>query len=180
MEGLLQANLIKAGDAIDFMFKKFHICGMVGMGGHIVNTIITTPDGKTMRTLVNHVYPSLTAWSEACLREGLSEENMRYASWKRVRHLASDRTLQSLRAEYNIGKKGAQASRQDLYAEINRLHASVKKMTRVTPTREYPTSQLVIETDQLLTDSAALDFFRKWNGTCLGSTCLPQTGGVSD
>lgn len=172
-------NLIKAGDAIDFMFKKFHIHGTVGMGGHIVNTVITTPCGETTRTLENNVYPSLTAWSEACLREGLNEENMRYASWKRVRHLASNRTLQSLRAEYNIGKKGAHASRQDLYAEINRLHTSVKKMTRVTPTLPPP-SKIVEDTDQMLSDSAALDFFRKWNGTYLGSICLPQTGGVSD
>ena len=55
--------------------------------------------------LIYPTYPSLTAWSEACLREGLQEENTRYASWKRIIHQKSGRTLQNLRSQLNANTK---------------------------------------------------------------------------
>ena len=177
MEGLIQNRLINVSDQIEFMFKKYVIRGRVGFGGHIYGTAITDPNGTVSRALHDQSFPSLTSWSEACLREGLEEENMRYASWKRVIHIPSQRTLQSLRSEYNVCIKASQASRQDLFSEINRLHRLVREMTRTPlPQKDLDQSQ----TDKLLSDSAAIEFFRKWNGTCLGSTCLPQTGGDSD
>lgn len=181
MEGLIQNRLINVSDTIEFAFKKYVIRGLVGHGGHIYGTVIVNPNGDASRVLYAQSFPSLTSWSEACLREGLSEENMRYASWKRVIHVPSQRTLQSLRSEYNVSVKAVQASRQDLFSEINRLHRLVREMTRtpLPPTpRRSPT--LCRSTDDLLVESEAIEFFKKWNGTCLGSTCLPQTGGTSD
>jgi len=178
MEGLIEQQFINIGDRIHFVFKGFQIYGKVMHGGHIGGTQIVRPDQSQVNTLYSRVYPSLTSWSEACLREGLNEENMRYASWKRVVHVASQRTLQSLRSEYNVNAKSAHASRQDLFAEINRLHLKVKQMTR-TPT-PLPSSATVHQTDQLLVDSDAIEFFREWSGTCLARSCLPQTGGMSD
>lgn len=177
MEGLLTQNFIQLGDGIEFVFKKFKIHGKVGHGGHITHTIIVTPQQEILQNLQHRVYPSLTAWSEACLREGLHEENMRYASWKRVIHQESGRTLQSLRSEYNVSVKTSHASRQDLYAEINRLHLKVKQMTRVVPVY---TPTPCVRTDRLLKDSDAIAFFKEWNGSCLANTCLPQTGAISD
>ena len=175
MEGLIRNRLINVSDRIEFTFKRYKISGKVGHGGHIGDTVIVDPGGEVNRSLESHMFPSLTSWSEACLREGLLEENMRYASWKRVIHVPSQRNLQSLRSEYNVSVKAVQASRQDLFSEINRLHRRVKEMTRVSV--EVPSTLVV---DQLLVDSAAIEFFKKWNGTCLGRTCLPQTGGISD
>ena len=186
MEGLIQKHLINVCDTIEFVFKKFTIRGRVGYGGHIYGTSITDPEGNISVVLQDQNFPSLTSWSEACLREGLSEENMRYASWKRVIHTPSQRTLQSLRSEYNVCVKAAQSSRQDLFSEINRLHRLVREMTRTPLPQLDPVllhqSQTTLResTDKLLIDSAAIEFFRKWNGTCLGNTCLPQTGGDSE
>ena len=94
---------------------------------------------------------------------------MRYASWKRVLHSPSQRTLQSLRSEYNVSVKAANASRQDLFGEINRLHRRVREMTRV---QYVPRRNLVLgrQTDRLLEDSAAIEFFKEWNGTSSAST----------
>jgi len=178
MEGLLQNRLINVYDRIEFTFKKYKISGKVGHGGHIGNTVILNPGGELNISLEKHVFPSLTSWSEACLREGLLEEGMRYASWKRVIHVPSQRTLQSLRSEYNVSVKAVQASRQDLFSEINRLHRKIKEMTRAPQPREM--TRNIGAVDKLLVDSRAIEFFKKWNGTCLGNTCLPQTGGISD
>jgi hypothetical protein len=71
-----------------------------------------------------------------------------------------------------------QASRQDLFSEINRLHRKIKEMTRAPQPREM--TRNIGAVDKLLVDSRAIEFFKKWNGTCLGNTCLPQTGGISD
>ena len=98
MEGLIANRLINVSDQIEFMFKKYKIIGNVGYGGHIGNTVIISPSGEENLSMTEHMFPSLTSWSEACLREGLHEEGMRYASWKRVIHVPSQRTLQSLRS----------------------------------------------------------------------------------
>ena len=179
MEGLLQNRLIDVYDPIEFTFKKYKITGKVCHGGHIGNTVIVNPDGGLNLSLEGHMFPSLTSWSEACLREGLLEEGMRYASWKRVIHVPSQRTLQNLRSEYNVSVKAVQASRQDLFSEINRLHRKIKEMTRA-PQPQEMTRGHAEAVDKLLVDSNAIEFFKKWNGTCLRDTCLPQTGGISD
>ena len=121
MEQLITIGLIEIGDQIKFIFKKNAIYGTIGHGGHVLNTIIQSPNMTEIKTLFTRTYPSLTAWSEACLREGLQEENTRYASWKRVIHVRSGRTLQSLRSQLNVSTKMVGASRQDLFAEINRF-----------------------------------------------------------
>ena len=168
MEGLLKNRLLQVSDRIEFTFKKYRIYGSVAHGGHIGNTLIISPDGNENTTLQNWTYPSLTAWSEACFREGLSEENMRYASWKRVIHTPSQRTLQSLRSEYNVSFKTVHASRQDLFSEINRLHRQVNTLKRVKPV--YVPNPVTDQTDNLLMESGAIEFFKKWNGTYLQST----------
>ena len=84
MEQLITIALVNIGDQIQFMFKKNKISGTIGHGGHVLHTTIHCPNTVEIRTLYTRSYPSLTAWSEACLREGLQEENTRYASWKRV------------------------------------------------------------------------------------------------
>lgn len=179
MEGLIQNRSVSVYDKIEFVFKKYKITGKIGFGGHIGNTVIINPHGKKNLCLERHMFPSLTSWSEACLREGLMEEGMRYASWKRVIHVPSKRTLQSLRSEYNVSAKASQASRQDLFSEINRLHRKIKEMTRVPQPQPLEMSRHT-HVDNVLEDSNAIEFFKKWNGTCLGNTCLPQTGGISD
>ena len=128
MESLICAELLNIGDTIQFTFKSVKIQGEVGHGGHILNTMLHGAEDPTR--LYQRIYPSLTAWSEACLREGLGEENTRYASWKRVLHMNSGRTLQSLRSEDNVANKRSLASRTDLFEEINRLHKEKDEITR--------------------------------------------------
>lgn len=158
MESLIVAGLLTIGDTIQFTFKNITIHGTVGHGGHIVNTVLH--GASEPKRLSQRIYPSLTAWSEACLREGLGEENTRYASWKRVLHVASGRTLQSLRSEDNVANKRELASRTDLYEEINRLHKCLERLKREPPL-ERPRSQF-LESEEMKT--RLLTFFDAWNG----------------
>lgn len=158
MESLIASGLLSIGDTIQFTFKNVTIQGAVGHGGHILNTVLCGANAP--KCLHQRIYPSLTAWSEACLREGLGEENTRYASWKRVLHVASGRTLQSLRSEDNVANKRELASRTDLYEEINRLHKKIERMQREPPV-ERPTSQF-LESEEMKT--RLLAFFDEWNG----------------
>lgn len=158
MEQLIGAGLVNVGDRIHFTFKKNRIMGSVGFGGHILNTIILSENAKNL-ALFPHSYPSLTAWSEACLREGLHEENTRYASWKRIIHEGkTQRTLQSLRSQLNVNTKMDAASRQDLYSEINRLHATVMQMKRVPRLQR----ESAATTDALLMTPSVIASFRRW------------------
>lgn len=161
MEQLITIGLVQIGDQIRFMFKKNTINGTIGHGGHVLNTIIVCPKSTEIRTLYTRSYPSLTAWSEACLREGLQEENTRYASWKRVIHVKTGRTLQSLRSQLNVSTKMVGASRQDLFAEINRLQM---KVTQLTQLKAEPRDSASV-TDQLLMTPSVLKFFKEWAAT---------------
>lgn len=163
MEQLLGIHLIQVGDEIVFHFKRNEIRGTVGYGGHILNTMITDASGAKIKTLFSRTYPSLTAWSEACLREGLQEENTRYASWKRVTHVKTGRTLQSLRSQLNVNTKMASASRQDLYAEINRLHMENARLQKV---QLQPRDDASV-TDALLMTPGVIEFFKTWATTSL-------------
>ena len=161
MEQLITIGLVNIGDEIKFMFKKNTICGTIGHGGHVLNTIIKCPNDAEIRTLYTRSYPSLTAWSEASLREGLQEENTRYASWKRVIHCPTKRTLQSLRSQANVNSKMSFASRQDLYSEINRLHMEIARLKKVQlmPRKDAST------TDKLLMTPSVVKFFKDWVAT---------------
>lgn len=160
MEQLINTGLIHIGDVIQFTFKRNQIMGSVGHGGHILHTVITI-DSIENKTLFTHTYPSLTAWSEACLREGLQEENTRYASWKRIIHQKSGRTLQNLRSQFNANTKMSAASRQDLFSEINRLQLMVMQQKRV-PRLERPPATT---TDALLLDPVVIACFKRWAAT---------------
>ena len=163
MEELIRIGLVEVGDEIMFHFKKHKMIGQVGYGGHIIKTVITRADGVNVETLMTRIYPSLTAWSEACLREGLLEEHTRYASWKRVTHLKSQRTLQSLRSQAHVSTKTTQASRQDLFMEINRLQTLVSQLTKknIAPRESAET------TDALLMTPSVVEYFKHWATTSL-------------
>lgn len=158
MESLISAELLSIGDVIQFTFKNVKIQGEVGHGGHILNTTLHGAEEPTR--LYQRIYPSLTAWSEACLREGLGEENTRYASWKRVLHIKSGRTLQSLRSEDNVANKRSLASRMDLFEEINRLHKIIARLRREPPLPR-PTSAFLQSEEMKL---RLLAFFDARNG----------------
>ena len=161
MEQLITIGLVSIGAQIHFMFKKNKICGTIGHGGHVLHTMIQCPNAMLIKTLYTRSYPSLTAWSEACLREGLQEENTRYASWKRVIHVKSGRTLQSLRSQLNVSTKMVGASRQDLFAEINRLQMKVAQLTQL---KAEPRDSASV-TDQLLMTPSVIKFFKEWVAT---------------
>ena len=165
MEQLIAIQKILVGDPIQFVFKKNRIQGSVGHGGHILNTVIYSSKNKEIRTLYSRTYPSLTAWSEACLREGLQEENTRYASWKRVIHVPSGKTLQSLRSTLNVATKMSAASRQDLFAEINRLRQElVRAKQQALVPRRSPSV-----TDELLMTPSVVEYFNHWATTSLSN-----------
>tara|TARA_Y100000992_G_scaffold246994_1_gene178440 strand:+ start:583 stop:1083 length:501 start_codon:yes stop_codon:yes gene_type:complete len=165
MESLIKIGLLDVGDEISFVFKKNKMVGKVGYGGHVINTTITRADGVVVETLMTRIYPSLTAWSEACLREGLLEEHTRYASWKRVTHVKSQRTLQSLRSQANVSTKASQASRQDLFMEINRLQTLVSQLKKknIAPRESAET------TDALLMTPSVIEYFNRWATTSLSN-----------
>ena len=153
MEALLH-ELVAVGDPVYFVFKRHVIHGVIGAGGQILQTVIESPEGVQDYVLYTHVYASLTAWSESALCEGLGEESTRYASWKRVIHAPSGKTLQALRSELNVNLKGVVASRQDLYAELNRY----RLMSKV----ELPARPSAAAADVLLMSPSGIASFEKW------------------
>lgn len=166
MEELIRIGLVEVGDEIMFHFKKHKMIGQIGHGGHIRMTVITRADGVIVETLMTRIYPSLTAWSEACLREGLLEEHTRYASWKRVIHVKTERTLQSLRSQAHVSTKTTQASRQDLFMEINRLQTLVSQQKK----RNIKPRKCAETTDALLMTPSVVAFFKHWATTSLSNS----------
>jgi len=165
MEALIKLGLIEVGDEIQFVFKKNQMVGQVGYGGQVVNTVISKADGTVVNSLTTRIYPSLTAWSEACLREGLLEEHTRYASWKRVTHVKTQRTLQSLRSQANVSTKMSQASRQDLFMEINRLQTVVAQLKK----KNLQPRESAETTDALLMTPSVVEYFKHWATTSLSN-----------
>ena len=152
MEQLIAIQKISVGDLIQFVFKKNRIQGIVGHGGHILNTVIYTSEKKEIRSLYSRTYPSLTAWSEACLREGLQEENTRYASWSAL-YMSLGETLQSLRSTLNVATKMSATSRQDLFSEINRLRQISESKAGTISAKSSATV-----TDELLMTPSVVEF----------------------
>ena len=165
MEELIRIGLVEINDEIQFHFKKHKMVGQVGYGGHVINTVITRADAVIVNTLMTRIYPSLTAWSEACLREGLLEEHTRYASWKRVIHVRTQRTLQSLRSQAHVSTKTTQSSRQDLFMEINRLQTQVSQLKK----KNLAPRESAETTDALLMTPSVVEYFKHWATTFLSN-----------
>lgn len=165
MEELIQIGLVELGDEIFFNFKKNKMLAQIARGGQVMHTVIKKADGVIVDTLISRIYPSLTAWSEGCLREGLLEEHTRYASWKRITHVKTQRTLQSLRSQANVSTKTAKSSRQDLFMEINRLQSLVGQLQK----KELQPRESAETTDALLMTPSVVAYFEHWATTSLSN-----------
>ena len=106
LQQLLQSRIIIPEDVLYFTFKKHKFSGRVAQGGLIWHCTWQKP-GEEVRVLFQkntqlngqpsvRTFESLTDWTETCIQECLDEYHTRYSSWKRVRHLRSEQTMETL------------------------------------------------------------------------------------
>lgn len=165
MEQLIAIGIIKIGDTITFQFKKHTVTGQIGVGGQVMQTKMKGPLGFNL-TLQNRIYPSLTAWSEAVLRDGLLEDNCRYASWRRVIHVESGKTLQELRSVLNVDTKGVVASRQDMLMMINMQRMRIEQLSK----KPLPPRKSSTQVDNMLMTPHVLKCFNQWASSYLNGS----------
>ena len=106
LQQLLQSRIISPEDVLYFTFKKHKFTGRVAQGGLIWHCTWQKPgeDSRAIFQKINHLnnqpfvrtFESLTDWTETCIQECLDEYHTRYSSWKRVRHLRTEQTMETL------------------------------------------------------------------------------------
>lgn len=128
---MIQLDLVKVGDTVEFTFKGNTFQAKILRGGLL---------GKCMQQSIHQKEPvlvlqstvgftSLTAWTESCLQDLLEEYYTRYSSWKRVFHKESKRSMSDLRDQCKL--KDTKRKHEDvleLYKEIFRLQATIDEM----------------------------------------------------
>jgi hypothetical protein len=98
---LVERRLVDAGDELYFVFRNNRFTCRLQRGG--VLTDCTWRRGHADEE-EQHVFSqrggfsTLTAWADACLHELLDEYISRFSSFKRVRHVPTDITIDELRA----------------------------------------------------------------------------------
>lgn len=125
LQQLLQSRIIIPEDVLYFTFKKHKFTGRVAQGGLIWHCTWQKPgeDARFIFKRANQLngqpfvrtFESLTDWTETCIQECLDEYHTRYSSWKRVRHLRSESTMETLFKHLQ---------RQQIIQEQSRGHAT--------------------------------------------------------
>jgi hypothetical protein len=87
----LDANLVRAGDQLAFTFKKHRFTGVISAGALIAQC---TWNGKPIH---QSGFKTLTDWCDTCIQELVHEYVTRFSSWKRVRHVPTQRSFTQLR-----------------------------------------------------------------------------------
>ena len=130
LHDLLQHNLIKVGDTVEFTFKGNHFTCSILRGGLLSECYLQkVHESAPVKVLQNTVaFSSLTAWTEACLQDVLEEYYTRYSSWKRVYHVRTRRSMGDIRDQYKISKEVKPDNVVELYKEILRLQHTIEEM----------------------------------------------------
>ena len=96
---LVERRLIDINDELYFEFRGNRFTCRVQRGGLL--TACTwkqgADDAETPVFTQRGGFSTLTAWCDACLRELLDEFISRFSSFKRVRHVPTDMTIDELR-----------------------------------------------------------------------------------
>lgn len=91
LQKLLDANLVHVGDPVAFTFKKHRFTGVISEGALI--TQCTWND----KPVEQSGFKTLTDWCDTCIQELVHEYVTRFSSWKRVRHVPTQRSFTQLR-----------------------------------------------------------------------------------
>ena len=91
LQKLLDAELVRPDDEIAFTFKKHKFTGVISSGALITQC---TWNGQPIR---QNGFKTLTDWCDTCIQELVHEYVTRFSSWKRVRHVPTQRSFTQLR-----------------------------------------------------------------------------------
>ena len=95
---------IKEGEYLYFNFKSHIFKAKVGGGGLIYSCLWTAPNQAEIKIFHNRSFESLTDWTETCIQEKLQEYHTRYSAWRRVRHLKTNSTMESIYKKFTEDK----------------------------------------------------------------------------
>tara|TARA_B100000214_G_scaffold369162_2_gene341786 strand:+ start:332 stop:1162 length:831 start_codon:yes stop_codon:yes gene_type:complete len=91
---------LKEGDKIFFTFKKHKFSANITNAGLIHNVLWEAPGKVGIQIFRTRTFESLTDWTETCIQEKLDEYHTRYSAWRRVRHLKSNKPMETLYKDY--------------------------------------------------------------------------------
>lgn len=91
LQKLLDANLLHVDDQVEFTFKKHKFGATISDGALIAQC---TWNGTPIRQTG---FKTLTDWCDTCIQELVNEYVTRFSSWKRVRHVRTQRSFTQLR-----------------------------------------------------------------------------------
>ena len=91
LQRLIDANLLCVGDSVEFRFKRHKFSAVVSEGALLSQC--TWNDSPIEQT----GFQTLTDWCDTCIQEILQEYVTRFSSWKRVRHVRTQRSFTQLR-----------------------------------------------------------------------------------
>lgn len=91
LQRLIDASLLRVGDTIEFKFKRHQFTAVVSEGALLSHC---TWNGNPIEQTG---FQTLTDWCDTCIQEILQEYVTRFSSWKRVRHVRTQRSFTQLR-----------------------------------------------------------------------------------
>ena len=95
LQKLLDSNVIFAGDAIQFKFKRHTFGAKICQAGLIG---FCTMNDKPVEI---SGFKTLTDWCDSCIQELVQEYVTRFSSWKRVKHVPTGKSFTQLRDVLN-------------------------------------------------------------------------------
>jgi len=128
---MINSNLIKIGDSIEFTFKGNTFRAKILRGGLIGKCQQYNIHEHEPKDILSSTvgFSSLTAWTESCLQDILEEYYTRYSSWKRVFHKETKRSMSDLRDQCKLqDTKRKHEDISELYKEIFRLQHTIDEM----------------------------------------------------
>lgn len=131
LSDILNYELIKVNDSVEFVFKGYFFRAKIAKGGLLVGCTLYKPHAKKSEKILTNVssFTNLTSWTEACLQDVLEEYFTRYSSWKRVYHVETRQTMSELRDRCKLANGKPDST--ELYREIHRLEKTCEEMRAV-------------------------------------------------
>ena len=98
LQQLVQCQSLDAGDKLYFVFKNFNFqCRVSALGILFDCSFSTQACNREACFLDRGGFSGLTDWADCCLQDLACEYVTRFSSWKRIRHVKTNRLLSEIR-----------------------------------------------------------------------------------
>jgi len=139
---LLEAGLVRVGDKIAFTFKRHKFAATITEGGIIGQCTWNN------NAIQQSGFKTLTEWCDTCIQELIHEYVTRFSSWKRVRHVPTQRSFTQLRED--LPPQGSPAPRcqcAEVRAQQRKVTLLEQQIMRLQQELQRPKGKEVIAED---------------------------------